>query len=127
MDSDILDQLRIRTPQLADALEQQAPNQALWGERAAMASRCARDAKLHAETVEAQLFLEYANIEKPVEWRVTAHVHADMRRVLAWQQYNEAQCNADILEGVVKAFAGRREALNNISANLRGELKPLLK
>lgn len=129
MDDDILKQLEIRSPLLEEHLKSQAQNQAMWTERAAIAVRDARNAKLRAETIESQVMLAWAQQlgAAASEWRVTAHTKADERRVEAWESYNDTQCNADIIVGVAQAFAQRKGALETLSHNMRAELGPQLR
>jgi hypothetical protein len=120
-------ELVVRTPLINEHLETQAGRYAYWASLSAEASRNARNAKLHAEVVEAQVTREAKSQleqlgESPSEWKVMAMMKGDPRRIAAWEHYNEQQYQADVLFAAKDGFAQRKDLLVTIAANLRGEM-----
>lgn len=125
----ITQELQINPALINEQLETQAARYAYWGSLASEATRNARNAKLHAQMVDAEVYSELkANLV--VEGHSISRAaedakrlrDSDPRRVAAWQQYNDLQYQADVLDVGRMGFLQRKDCLVTIAANLRGEM-----
>jgi len=130
VDSDaVIQELRVSAPLINDQLENQAGKYAYYGKLSSEAARRARDAKLQAQVVEAQIFTatrEYFTSQgtRTSNDVINALVQQDPRRIQAWQDYNRVQEEADYLDTLRISFFQRKDLLVSIAANLRAEMVP---
>jgi len=125
----VVQELRVSAPLINDQLENQAASYSYYGKLSSEAARRARDAKLQAQVVEAQIFTatrEYfaSQNARTSNEVINALVQQDPRRIEAWQAYNAAQEEADYLDTIRISFFQRKDLLVSIAANLRAEMVP---
>ncbi len=125
----ITQELQINPALINEQLETQPARYAYWGSLSSQATKDARNAKLHAQMVDAQVYselkanlvLEGHSISRAAEDAKRLR-DSDPRRITAWQQYNDFQYQADVLEVGRVGFLQRKDCLVTVAANLRGEM-----